>query len=125
MIRIRTFFVLLLIAGAPQFAHGAPSLSVRIDIGARLSDALNAIHKMDFPLALQDVQLADKTENKTPFEEYSVAQYLAFIALNQPMPDYAAARTAYGRIIASGGIPDRDKSKMQDLAAKLRLGIAP
>jgi tetratricopeptide (TPR) repeat protein len=44
---------------------------------------------------------------------------MGFIAINQPMPDYAAATVAYNRQIASGGAPDPEKAGMYSIAMRL------
>jgi hypothetical protein len=95
---------------------------VRRDIGTPINEALKAIEMNDFGVALEKVQFADRVKNKSPYEEYMVAKYLGYIALKQPMPDYAAARAAFDRVIASGGIPDRDRASAEEMAMKLHLG---
>src|SRR5579872_7240019 len=45
----------------------------------------------DFADALAKVREADAVKDKTPDEEYQIAKFLGYIAINQPMPDYAAA----------------------------------
>jgi tetratricopeptide (TPR) repeat protein len=72
-----------------------------------------------FADALAKVKDADAVKDKTPYEEYQVAKFLGFIAINQPMPDYAAAAAAYNRQIASGGAPEAEKAGVYKVALRL------
>jgi tetratricopeptide (TPR) repeat protein len=93
---------------------------VRAAVGKGLNDAMKAIDAKDFATALTKAREVDASiKDKTPFEEYQVAKYLGFIAINQPMPDYAAATVAYNREIASGGAPDAEKAGMYAVALRL------
>ena len=97
----------------------APANAPRREIGIPLNDAIKALQAMDYTTALAKMQVADKVEKKTPYEEYLVAKYLGIVALGQPMRDYAAATAAYDRMVASGACPDADKEAMYDVAMKL------
>ncbi len=92
---------------------------VRIPVGKPLNDAMKLTDMKDFAGALAKVKEADAVMDKTPFEEYQVTKYMGFIAINQPMPDYAAATVAYNRQIASGGAPDAEKAGMYSIAMRL------
>ena len=93
---------------------------VRVAVGKGLNDAMKAIDAKDFATALAKVNEVDmSTKDKSPFEDYQVAKYLGFIAINQPMPDYAAAAAAYNREIASGGAPEAEKAGMYNVAMRL------
>jgi tetratricopeptide (TPR) repeat protein len=92
---------------------------VRLPVGKPLNDAMKLVDMKDFAGALAKVKEADAVMDKTPFEDYSIAKYMGFIAINQPMPDYAAATVAYNRQVASGGAPDADKPAMYSIAARL------
>lgn len=105
-------------AAAKKDAKEAPP-SVRAAVGKSLNDAMKAIDTKDFATALAKVKEADAIKDKTPFEEYQVAKYFGFIAINQPMPDYAAAAVAYNREIASGGVPEAEKAGMYNVAMRL------
>ncbi|HEX5282379.1 MAG TPA: hypothetical protein VFW28_20035 [Micropepsaceae bacterium] len=72
-----------------------------------------------FADALAKVKEADAIKDKTPFEEYQVAKFLGFIAINQPMPDYTAAAAAYNRQVASGGAPEAEKAGAYKVAMRL------
>jgi tetratricopeptide (TPR) repeat protein len=102
-------------AGAAQ--NAGPQ--VRPVVGTPLNAAMKLVDMKDFAGALAKVKEADAVMDKTPFEEYSVAKYFGFIAINQPMPDYAAATTAYNREVASGAAPDAEKPAMYTIAARL------
>jgi len=93
--------------------------TVRAAIGKSLNDAMKAIDAKDFKTALEKAEEADKIKDKTPFEEYQVAKYFGFIAINQPMPDYAAAAKAYNREVASAGAPEPEKAGMYNVAMRL------
>ena len=92
---------------------------VRNAIGKLLNDAMKLIDTKDFAGARAKAEEADKITDKTPFEEYQIAKYMGFIAINQPMPDYAAAARAYNREVNSGGAPDADKPGMYNVAMRL------
>jgi tetratricopeptide (TPR) repeat protein len=93
--------------------------SVRSAIGKALNDAMKATDAKDYVTALAKVKEADAVMDKTPFEEYSIAKYLGFIYINQPMPDYPAATAAYNRQIASGGAPEAEQANMYSIAMRL------
>jgi len=82
---------------------------------------MKAVDAKDFATALAKVKEVDAAiKDKSPFEEYQVAKYLGFIAINQvPMPDYAAATAAYNREIASGGAPEAERAGMYNVALRL------
>ena len=103
-------------ADAAKQAGGA---QVRPPVGRPLNDAMKLVDMKDFAGALAKAKEADAVMDKTPFEEYSVAKYLGFIAVNQPMPDYAAATAAYNRQVATGAAPEADKATMYSIAMRL------
>ena len=118
--------VTALIPGHAAFAAAAKkdekkdaAESVRPALGKLLNDAMKGIDAKDFKTAQEKVEEADKIKDKTPFEEYQVAKYFGFIAINEPMPDYAAAAKAYNREVASGGVPEAEKAGMYNVAARL------
>ena len=91
--------------GAPAKAAPKQNNVSRREIGLPINDAVKALQAMDFATALAKIQIADKVDKKTPYEEYLVAKYLGIVALGQPMRDFPMATTAYNRMIASGGVP--------------------
>jgi tetratricopeptide (TPR) repeat protein len=100
-------------------AAKAAGPQVRVPVGRPLNDAMKLVDTKDFAGALAKVREADAVMDKTPFEEYQVTKYMGFIAINQPMPDYAAATVAYNRQVASGGAPDAEKPNMYNVAMRL------
>jgi hypothetical protein len=88
-------------------------------IGTPINDAVKLLQTMDYAGALAKVQLADKVDKKSPYEEYLVAKFLGAIALSQATKDFPAATVAYNRMMASGGAPEAEKESMYDLAMKL------
>jgi tetratricopeptide (TPR) repeat protein len=106
-------------AQAKAAAKQDPATTVSRAVGVPLNDAMKFVDAKDFVMALAKVKEADALEKKTPFEEYSITKYMGFIAINQPMPDYAAATVAYNRQIASGGAPEAEKASMYGIAMRL------
>lgn len=127
------FAVTTLIGG-----HGAHAAAAKKDdtpkisnaVGKPLNEAIkftdavktaknDAEKAKDFSDALDKVKEADAVKDKTPYEDYQVAKFLGYIAINQPMPDYAAAAAAYNRQVASGGAPDAEKAGVYKVAMRL------
>jgi hypothetical protein len=112
---MQTAIVLMLLI----LGDAACAQPLRPQIGTPLSEVMKLISGKDFAGALLKVSEADMVKDKTPFEEYQVSKYAGFIAINQQMPDYAAATVAYNRQVTSGGAPDADKSAMYSIALRL------
>ncbi len=116
---------LIVTADAAQQAKGKQAApkeqgpSARKEIGLPINDAQKQVEMKDFAGALVNVKKADLVPMKTPYEEFMVSKFLGFIAINQPMPDYAAATAAYNRQIASNGAPDAEKAGMYSIAIRL------
>jgi len=107
-------------AFADQLGIAAPAPRVvRAAIGRLLQEAQKAIEMKDFAAALAKIEEADRVKDKTPYEEYMVSKYLGFIAINQPMPDYPAATSAYNREVESGAAPDAEKPIIYGVAMRL------
>ncbi len=115
---------LIVTADAAQQAKGKQAApkeqgpSARKEIGLPINDAQKQVEMKDFAGALVNVKKADLVPMKTPYEEFMVSKFLGFIAINQPMPDYAAATAAYNRQIASNGAPDAEKAGMYSIAIR-------
>ena len=90
---------------------------VRREVGIPLGDALKLINSGDLDGAMAKLQQADMVEMKTPFEDYSIAEYIGAVAIKKM--DYAAATAAFNRQVASGGAPDEKKEPMLSTAMKL------
>jgi tetratricopeptide (TPR) repeat protein len=95
------------------------SATARREVGTPINDALKLVEAKDFNGALAKVQIADAVKDKTPYEEFMVAKYLAFIAVNKQPQDLPAATTAVNRQIASGGAPDAEKPAMYSMGMLL------
>jgi tetratricopeptide (TPR) repeat protein len=102
-------------AAAPAKKPEPPK--VRKEVGIPLSDALKLLTANDLDGATVKVVQADLVQMKTPFEEYSVSEYLGAIAIKKK--DFMAATVAFNRQVASGGVPDEKKAGMYDTAMKL------
>src|SRR5215472_302780 len=81
---------------------------VRREIGIPLQDALKAIMANDLDTALAKLAVADMVPMKTPFEEYSIAEYLGSVYIKKM--DYPNATVAFNRQVDSGGAPDEKKA---------------
>lgn len=90
-------------------------------VGKPLNEAVKLAGEKKFAEALHEVQEADKVEKKTPYEEYKVAFFLGYLAINSMPQDYPTATAAYNRMIASGGAPESEKVAMYDTAMRLNL----
>lgn len=111
-------------------AAAAKGPNIRPAVGKPLNDAIkftdaakaaknDAEKAKAFADALAKVKEADAVKDKTPDEDYQVSKFLGFIAINQPMPDYAAAAAAYNRQVASGGAPEAEKAGVYNVAMRL------
>lgn len=110
---------------AVDFAVAAPAPKkeetppVRRLVGVPLNDAVKLVNEKKFDEALAKVMEADKVEMKTPYEEFMVSRSLGFIAINKMPQDFAAATTAYNRMVASGGAPEPERAAMYGVALRL------
>jgi tetratricopeptide (TPR) repeat protein len=96
-----------------------PATTARREVGTPINDALKLVESKDWNGALAKVQLADAVKDKTPYEEFMVAKYLAFIAVNREPQDLAAATVAVNRQLASGGAPEEEKPGMYSMSMLL------
>ena len=95
---------------------------VRREIGIPLQDALKAITANDLDTALAKLAVADMVPMKTPFEEFSISEYLGSVYIKKM--DYPNAAVAFNRQIASGGAPDEKKAPMFETAMKLNYQVS-
>jgi tetratricopeptide (TPR) repeat protein len=95
---------------------------VRREVGIPLQDALKAITANDLDTALAKLAIADMVPMKTPFEEYSIAEYLGSVYIKKM--DYANAAVVFNRQVASGGAPDEKKALMYETAMKLNYQVS-
>jgi tetratricopeptide (TPR) repeat protein len=96
-----------------------PATTARREVGTPINDALKRVESKDWNGALAKVQQADTVKDKTPYEEFMVAKYLAFIAVNRQPQDLAAATAAVNRQMASGGAPEEEKPAMYSMGMLL------
>jgi tetratricopeptide (TPR) repeat protein len=96
-----------------------PATTARREVGTPINDALKLVEAKDWNGALAKVQQADAVQNKTPYEEFMVAKYIAFIAVNREPQDLAGAQAAVNRQIASGGAPEAEKPNMYSMGMLL------
>jgi tetratricopeptide (TPR) repeat protein len=108
-------------AGKAKAAKGKqnPATTARREVGTPINDALKLVEAKDWNGALAKVQQADQVKDKTPYEEYMVSKYLAFIAVNREPQDLAAGLAAVNRQIASGGAPEAEKPNMYSMGMLL------
>jgi len=97
----------------------ADATTARREVGTPINDALKLVEAKDWNGAVAKVQLADAVKDKTPYEEFMVAKYLAYIAVNREPQDLATATTAVNRQIASNGAPDPEKPNMYSMGMLL------
>jgi hypothetical protein len=86
-------------------AADAPSVSK--SVAKPLSEAQKLMTTGDFKGALAKVQEAQAATDRTPFDDYKINQFLAFVAIKQT--DYPAATTAYEAMADSTVMPDEEK----------------
>lgn len=96
-----------------------PSTTARREVGTPINDALKLVESKNWDGAMAKVQLADQVKDKTPYEDFMVAKYLAYIAVNREPQDIATATNAVNRQIASGGAPDAEKPNMYSMGMLL------
>ena len=102
-------------AAAPAKKPATPQ--VRREVGVPLTDALKLLNAGDLDGAYVKLLAADMVQMKSPFEEYTVAEYLGAVAIKKM--DFMGATAAFNRQVASGGAPDEKKVGMYDTAMKL------
>ena len=96
-----------------------PSTTARREVGTPINDALKLVEAKDWAGALAKVQQADAVKDKTPYEEFMVAKYLAYIGVTKEPQDIPGATVAVNRQIASGGAPDEEKPNMYSMGMLL------
>ena len=96
-----------------------PATTARREVGTPINDALKLVEAKDWNGAMAKVQLADQVKDKTPYEEFMVAKYLAYIAVNKMPQDIPTATAAVNRQIASGGAPEPEKPNMYSMGMLL------
>lgn len=96
-----------------------PATTARREVGTPINDALKLVDQKKWDEAMAKVQQADSVKDKTPYEEFMVAKYVAYIAVNKEPQDIATATTAVNRQIASNGAPEAEKPNMYSMGMLL------
>jgi tetratricopeptide (TPR) repeat protein len=96
-----------------------PATTARREVGTPINDALKLVEAMKWDEAMAKIQQADSVKDKTPYEEFMVAKYIAYIAVNRQPQDIATATTAVNRQLASNGAPEAEKPGMYTMAMLL------
>jgi tetratricopeptide (TPR) repeat protein len=96
-----------------------PSTTARREVGTPINDALKLVEAKNWDGAMAKVQQADNVKDKTPYEEFMVAKYIAYIAVNREPQDIPTATTAVNRQIASNGAPEDEKANMYSMGMLL------
>ena len=96
-----------------------PATTARREVGTPINDALKLVEQKNWDGAMAKVQQADTVKDKTPYEDFMVAKYIAYIAVNREPQDIAAATSAVNRQIASGGAPEAEKANMYSMGMLL------
>jgi tetratricopeptide (TPR) repeat protein len=104
-------FAVSLAAGAalvtPSLAADAPQ-KVSPAVGKPLSQAAAAMKTNDFATALTHVKEAQAASTHTPFDDYTINQFLGNIYIGQK--DFKGAETAFEAMASSPALPPADKS---------------
>ena len=66
-----------------------PATTARREVGTPINDALKLVEAKNWDGAMAKVQLADAVKDKTPYEDFMVAKYIAYIAVNREPQDIA------------------------------------
>ena len=96
-----------------------PATTARREVGTPINDALKLVEAKNWDGAMAKVEQADSVKDKTPYEEFMVAKYIAYIAVNRDPQDIPAATAAVNRQIASDGAPDDEKANMYSMGMLL------
>lgn len=94
-----------LIAAPVAAAEKAPSVSR--GVGKPLSEAQKLAQQGDFQGALAKVKEAQAVSDRTPFDDYTINEFLAFVSIS--LKDFPTAMTAYEAMAASPAEPAEQK----------------
>jgi len=89
-----------LLAFTAPAAHAAAKQAVSAKVGKPLAEAQGLAQAKKFKEALVKVKEAQAMPNKSPFEENTVNEFLAYVLIN--LGDYTGAAKAYEDSLASG-----------------------
>ena len=109
-------------AACASAAEKSPTEIVPAPMVKPLEAAQLAIRRMNWPVALDDLEQAQATKNKTPQAEYTVDDLLAYVLYRQNK--YAEAAEAYERLLQSPLMPAAEINGRMKTIAELyyRLG---
>ena len=96
-----------------------PATTARPAVGTPINDSLKLVEAKNWDGAMAKIQQADAVKDKTPYEDFMVAKYIAYIAVNREPQDIATATTAVNRQIASNGAPEAEKAGMYSMGMLL------
>ena len=96
-----------------------PATTARREVGTPINDALKLVEQKKWDEALAKIQQADDVKDKSPYEEFMVAKYLAYIAVNREPQDIPTATAAVNRQLASNGAPQAGQPGMYTMAMLL------
>ncbi len=99
------------IAGEPAAQTIGPK------VGKPLKAAQDATKTKNWTEALAKLKEAQAVEGKTPYEEYQINEFLAYVLINQK--DYVGAGAAYDKNIASGLVPPAEMNTKLKAASQL------
>jgi tetratricopeptide (TPR) repeat protein len=97
---------------AAPVAHAAKD-SVSAKVGKPLQEAQNLVKANDLKGAMAKIKEAQAISGKTPFEEKTINEFLAFVALKQG--DYNAAAKAYEDLLSSNPDPQQLPQRLKTL----------
>lgn len=104
--------VLATALSAPAYAaEKAPAVSAKV--GKPLKEAQELAQAKKFKEALAKVKEAEAVPGKTPFEENTVAEFMAYVSMN--LGDYAGAAKAYESTLDSAQ-PQQQKDRLKTIA---------
>ena len=96
-----------------------PATTARREVGTPINDALKLVEQKKWDEAMAKIQQADEVKDKSPYEEFMVAKYIAYIAVNREPQDIPTATAAVNRQLASNGAPEAEQPGMYSMAMLL------
>ena len=91
------------------------------DVAKALRAAQELLQKEQWDAAYDRIREAQAVENKSPFDEFQIAQLLGYTELKRQR--YAEASAAFEQSIASGLLPAKDAADLTKLVAQIALQL--
>ena len=91
------------------------------DVATALRAAQELLQKEQWDAAYEKVREAQAVENKSPFDEFQIAQLLGYTELKRQR--YAEASAAFEQSIASGMLPPKDAADLTKLIAQIAMQL--